>query len=147
MAVLALLMKVVYVFWGGASVSERARARPRGASERELSPTLSLRPPSHRPKPKPHTNPKPRRASPAHRLAILLPPVAVFLDVGLSTQFWLNLLLTLLVRWFFLTRFFFCAHAVAALHSPPPPPPSLHHQGWLPGVVHALWLLFANRGI
>lgn len=29
-------------------------------------------------------------------LAILLPPVGVFLEVGLSGQFWLNLLLTLL---------------------------------------------------
>ena len=28
--------------------------------------------------------------------AILLPPVGVFLEVGLSGQFWLNLLLTLL---------------------------------------------------
>lgn len=29
-------------------------------------------------------------------LAILLPPFAVFLDVGLSAQFWLNVVLTLL---------------------------------------------------
>lgn len=29
-------------------------------------------------------------------LAILLPPLGVFLEVGLSGQFWLNLLLTLL---------------------------------------------------
>ncbi len=29
-------------------------------------------------------------------LAILLPPVGVFLQVGLGVQFWLNILLTLL---------------------------------------------------
>ncbi len=29
-------------------------------------------------------------------LAIFLPPVGVFLEVGLSGQFWLNLILTLL---------------------------------------------------
>lgn len=29
-------------------------------------------------------------------LAILLPPVGVFLQVGLGTQFWLNIILTLL---------------------------------------------------
>lgn len=29
-------------------------------------------------------------------LAILLPPVGVFMEVGLSGQFWLNILLTLL---------------------------------------------------
>lgn len=29
-------------------------------------------------------------------LAILLPPVGVFLQVGLGPQFWLNILLTLL---------------------------------------------------
>jgi uncharacterized membrane protein YqaE (UPF0057 family) len=29
-------------------------------------------------------------------LAILLPPVGVFLQVGLGLQFWLNILLTLL---------------------------------------------------
>ena len=34
---------------------------------------------------------------------------------GLSTQFWLNLLLTLL--------------------------------GWLPGSIHALWLILADRGL
>ena len=42
-------------------------------------------------------------------LAIFLPPVAAFLVVGLSTHFWINLILTLL--------------------------------GWLPGTVHALWLV------
>ena len=29
-------------------------------------------------------------------LSILLPPLGVFLQVGLTTQFWINLLLTLL---------------------------------------------------
>lgn len=29
-------------------------------------------------------------------LAVFLPPVAVFLEVGLGVQFWINLLLTLL---------------------------------------------------
>jgi uncharacterized membrane protein YqaE (UPF0057 family) len=29
-------------------------------------------------------------------LAILLPPVGVFLQVGLGTQFWINVILTLL---------------------------------------------------
>ena len=42
-------------------------------------------------------------------LAILLPPLGVFLQVGLTGQFWLNLLLTLL--------------------------------GWLPGVLHAVWVI------
>ena len=42
-------------------------------------------------------------------LAFLLPPVGVFLQVGLGLQFWLNILLTL------------C--------------------GWLPGIVHALWVI------
>ena len=42
-------------------------------------------------------------------LALLLPPLAAFLVVGISTHFWLNLVLTLL--------------------------------GWLPGTVHALWLI------
>ncbi|GLK67697.1 YqaE/Pmp3 family membrane protein [Hansschlegelia plantiphila] len=42
-------------------------------------------------------------------LAILLPPLGVFLQVGLGLQFWLNILLTL------------C--------------------GWLPGVIHAIWVI------
>jgi uncharacterized membrane protein YqaE (UPF0057 family) len=42
-------------------------------------------------------------------LAIFVPPVAAFLVVGLSTHFWINLVLTLL--------------------------------GWVPGMVHALWLV------
>jgi uncharacterized membrane protein YqaE (UPF0057 family) len=43
-------------------------------------------------------------------LALILPPLAALLVVGLSTHFWINLILTLL--------------------------------GWLPGTVHALWLIF-----
>lgn len=46
-------------------------------------------------------------------LALLLPPVAAFLQVGLGVHFWLNLLLTLL--------------------------------GWLPGAVHAIWLIAAEK--
>jgi uncharacterized membrane protein YqaE (UPF0057 family) len=42
-------------------------------------------------------------------LAILLPPVGVFLQVGLGTQFWINVLLTLL--------------------------------GYIPGVIHALYII------
>jgi len=42
-------------------------------------------------------------------LAIFLPPLAAFFVVGLSTQFWINLILTLL--------------------------------GWVPGMIHALWLV------
>jgi uncharacterized membrane protein YqaE (UPF0057 family) len=42
-------------------------------------------------------------------LAILLPPVGVFLQVGLGPQFWLNILLTLL--------------------------------GYIPGIVHAVWII------
>ncbi len=42
-------------------------------------------------------------------LSILLPPVGVFLQVGLTTQFWINIVLTLL--------------------------------GYLPGVVHAVWII------
>jgi uncharacterized membrane protein YqaE (UPF0057 family) len=41
--------------------------------------------------------------------AIVLPPVGVFLAVGLSSAFIINVLLTLL--------------------------------GWLPGVIHALWVI------
>ena len=41
--------------------------------------------------------------------AILLPPLGVFLQVGLRGHFWLNILLTLL--------------------------------GWLPGVIHAMWVI------
>jgi len=42
-------------------------------------------------------------------LAILLPPLGVFLTVGLGGQFWLNILLTLL--------------------------------GYIPGIVHAVWII------
>ena len=42
-------------------------------------------------------------------LAILLPPVGVLLTVGLSAQFWINILLTLL--------------------------------GYIPGIVHAVWII------
>ncbi|MBD63609.1 MAG: YqaE/Pmp3 family membrane protein [Halobacteriovoraceae bacterium] len=42
-------------------------------------------------------------------LSILLPPLGVFMQVGLGGTFWLNLLLTLL--------------------------------GYIPGLVHAIWVL------
>jgi len=45
-------------------------------------------------------------------LALFLPPLAAFLVVGLSTPFWINLILTLL--------------------------------GWLPGTVHAIWLIVSR---
>jgi uncharacterized membrane protein YqaE (UPF0057 family) len=45
-------------------------------------------------------------------LAIFLPPVAAFLQVGLGLHFWLNVLLTIL--------------------------------GWLPGSIHALYLVLAG---
>ena len=45
-------------------------------------------------------------------LAIFLPPLAVFLMSGLSKDFWINLLLTLLV--------------------------------WVPGVVHAIYLILTR---
>jgi len=41
--------------------------------------------------------------------AILLPPLGVFLTVGLGTAFWINVLLTLL--------------------------------GWVPGIIHAIWVI------
>ena len=41
--------------------------------------------------------------------AILLPPVGVFLQVGLGPQFWVNILLTLF--------------------------------GYIPGIVHAVWII------
>lgn len=46
-------------------------------------------------------------------LAILLPPVAALLQVGLGLHFWLNILLTIL--------------------------------GWLPGQIHAIWLIVAKN--
>lgn len=42
-------------------------------------------------------------------LAIILPPLGVFLTVGLGAQFWINIVLTIL--------------------------------GWVPGVVHAVWVI------
>jgi uncharacterized membrane protein YqaE (UPF0057 family) len=46
--------------------------------------------------------------------AILLPPLGVFLKTGIGTQFWINVLLTLV--------------------------------GWVPGVIHALWVTFGQPG-
>ena len=45
--------------------------------------------------------------------AFLLPPVTAYLQVGLTTHFWINLALTLL--------------------------------GFLPGLLHALWLVFTDQ--
>lgn len=45
--------------------------------------------------------------------AIFLPPLAAWLQVGISTHFWINLALTLL--------------------------------GGIPGILHALWLVFTGR--
>jgi uncharacterized membrane protein YqaE (UPF0057 family) len=42
-------------------------------------------------------------------VALLLPPLGVFLQVGLGKQFWINILLTLL--------------------------------GYVPGIVHAVWVI------
>lgn len=42
-------------------------------------------------------------------IAILLPPLGVFLQVGLGKDFWINVLLTLL--------------------------------GYIPGLVHAIWII------
>ncbi|EPX81932.1 YqaE/Pmp3 family membrane protein [Salipiger mucosus] len=42
-------------------------------------------------------------------VAILLPPLGVFLQVGLGKHFWLNILLTIL--------------------------------GYIPGIVHAVWII------
>lgn len=42
-------------------------------------------------------------------LSVLIPPLGVFLQVGLGGQFWLNVLLTLL--------------------------------GYIPGLVHAIWII------
>ncbi len=41
--------------------------------------------------------------------AIILPPLGVFLQVGIGAQFWINILLTLL--------------------------------GYIPGIVHAIWII------
>lgn len=45
--------------------------------------------------------------------AVLLPPVGVFLQVGLGMHFWINILLTML--------------------------------GYLPGIVHAVWIIATRR--
>ena len=45
--------------------------------------------------------------------AFLLPPVTAYLQVGITTHFWINLALTLL--------------------------------GGLPGILHALWLVFTDQ--
>ena len=42
-------------------------------------------------------------------VAIILPPLGVFLQVGLSKHFWINVLLTIL--------------------------------GYIPGIVHAVWVI------
>jgi uncharacterized membrane protein YqaE (UPF0057 family) len=47
-------------------------------------------------------------------LALLIPPVAAFLTVGIGLHFWLNILLSI----------FF----------------------WVPGMIHALWLVVKNAG-
>jgi uncharacterized membrane protein YqaE (UPF0057 family) len=46
-------------------------------------------------------------------LAIVLPPLAAALQVGLSTHFWINIILTIL--------------------------------GYIPGLIHALWLVITNK--
>ena len=43
-------------------------------------------------------------------LSIIIPPVGVFLQVGLGKHFWINIVLTLL--------------------------------GYLPGVIHAIWVIW-----
>ncbi|GGB27093.1 YqaE/Pmp3 family membrane protein [Tistrella bauzanensis] len=42
-------------------------------------------------------------------VAVILPPLGVLLEVGLTKHFWINILLTLL--------------------------------GWLPGIIHAVWII------
>lgn len=46
-------------------------------------------------------------------LAVLLPPLGVFTQVGLGVHFWLNILLTIL--------------------------------GYVPGIVHAVWIIATRR--
>lgn len=46
-------------------------------------------------------------------LGILLPPLGVFLTVGIAPAFWINILLTVL--------------------------------GWLPGSIHALWVIVKHE--
>lgn len=45
-------------------------------------------------------------------LSILIPPLGVFLQVGLGFHFWLNIVLTLL--------------------------------GYIPGLLHAIWIIFSR---
>lgn len=47
-------------------------------------------------------------------LAIILPPLGVFFQVGLGIHFWINIILTLF--------------------------------GYLPGIVHALYIILTRRG-
>lgn len=46
-------------------------------------------------------------------LAVILPPLGVFLQVGIGKHFWINILLTLL--------------------------------GYIPGIVHAIWVVAKNK--
>ena len=46
-------------------------------------------------------------------LSVLIPPVGVFLQVGIGFHFWLNIVLTLL--------------------------------GYVPGLVHAIWIIAKNK--
>lgn len=46
-------------------------------------------------------------------LAIFIPPVAAFLQVGLTTHFWINIVLSLLF--------------------------------YVPGIIHALWLVLTDK--
>jgi uncharacterized membrane protein YqaE (UPF0057 family) len=46
-------------------------------------------------------------------LGVLLPPLGVFLTVGIAPAFWINILLTVL--------------------------------GWLPGSIHALWVIVKHE--
>lgn len=46
-------------------------------------------------------------------LAVILPPLGVFLQVGIGKHFWLNIVLTIL--------------------------------GYIPGIVHAVWVIAKNK--
>ena len=46
-------------------------------------------------------------------IAIILPPLGVFLQVGIGKHFWINIILTLL--------------------------------GYIPGIVHAIWVVAKNK--
>ena len=48
-------------------------------------------------------------------LAIILPPLGVFLQVGIGKHFWINIILTIL--------------------------------GYIPGIVHAIWVIAKNKQI